>query len=160
VFPTQATLDSDASTVVNDIRAAVEPAVSGEVGITGLGSAIEDYFSAVYDKFPYVLALIALITYLLLVRTFRSVLLPLKAVLLNLFSLAAVFGSIVFFWQLGHGSDVVFDVAPTGAINFWLPVVIFAFLFGLSMDYEVFILTRMREEYDRTGDTGMAVITG
>jgi RND superfamily putative drug exporter len=130
------------------------------VGITGLGPTIEDYFSAVYDKFPYVLGLIALITYLLLVRTFRSVLLPLKAVLVNLISLAAVFGSVVFFWQLGHGSDVIFDVAPTGAINFWLPVVIFAFLFGLSMDYEVFILSRMREEYDRTGDTSMAVITG
>ena len=59
----------------------------------------------------------------------------------------------MFFWQLGHGSDAIFDVSPTGAINFWLPVVIFAFLFGLSMDYEVFILARMREEYDRTGDT-------
>jgi putative drug exporter of the RND superfamily len=107
-----------------------------------------------------VLALIALITYILLVRTFRSVLLPLKAVLLNLLSLAAVFGSVVFFWQMGHGSDLVFGVSATGAINFWLPVVIFAFLFGLSMDYEVFILARMREEYDRTGDTSMAVITG
>jgi RND superfamily putative drug exporter len=160
VFPTQATLDSDASTLVTDLRAAVDPAVNGEVGITGLAPTIEDYFTAVYDKLPYVLALIALITYVLLVRTFRSVLLPLKAVLVNLISLAAVFGSIVFFWQLGHGSDVIFDVAPTGAINFWLPVVIFAFLFGLSMDYEVFILTRMREEYDRTGDTSMAVITG
>ena len=59
----------------------------------------------------------------------------------------------MFFWQQGHGSDAVFNVSATGAINFWLPVVIFAFLFGLSMDYEVFILARMREEYDRTGDT-------
>jgi RND superfamily putative drug exporter len=160
VLPTDATLDSDASTVVDDVRAAVEPAVDGDVGITGLGATVEDYFSAVYDKFPYVLALIALITYILLVRTFRSVLLPLKAVLLNLISIAAVFGSIVFFWQLGHGADAIFNVSPTGAINFWLPVVIFAFLFGLSMDYEVFILARMREEYDRTGDTSMAVITG
>jgi RND superfamily putative drug exporter len=160
VLPTHATLDSDASAVVNDIRHAIEPVVSSDVGVTGLGPTIEDYFSAVYDKFPYVLALISLITYILLVRTFRSVLLPLKAVLLNLISLAAVFGSIVFFWQMGHGSDAIFNVSATGAINFWLPVVIFAFLFGLSMDYEVFILARMREEYDRTGDTSMAVITG
>jgi RND superfamily putative drug exporter len=160
VFPTHATLDSDSSAVVTDLRAAVDPVVSGPVGITGVGPTIEDYFTAVYDRFPYVLALIALITYVLLVRTFRSVLLPLKAVVVNLLSLAAVFGAIVFFWQLGHGSGLVFGVAPTGAINFWLPVVIFAFLFGLSMDYEVFILTRMREEYDRTGDTGTAVITG
>ena len=160
VLPTDATLDSDSSGVVDDVRAAVETSVTGDVGVTGLGPTIEDYFSAVYDKFPYVLGLIALITYILLVRTFRSVLLPLKAVVLNLLSLAAVFGAIVFFWQLGHGSDAIFDVSPTGAINFWLPVVIFAFLFGLSMDYEVFILARMREEYDRTGDTSMAVITG
>src|SRR5205085_12150877 len=134
---------------------AVEKSVGGKVGVTGVGASVEDYRSAVYDKFPYVLILISVITFLLLVRTFRSVLLPLKAVLVNLISLGAVFGSIVFFWQLGHGSGLVFDVAPTGAINFWLPVVIFAFLFGLSMDYEVFILSRMREEYDRTGDTGM-----
>jgi putative drug exporter of the RND superfamily len=160
VLPTEATIDSPSSTVVDDIRAAVEPVVSGDVGITGLGAVIEDYFSAVYDTLPYVLALISLVTYVLLVRTFRSMLLPLKAVLLNLISLAAVFGAVVFFWQLGHGSDALFDTSPTGSINFWLPVVIFAFLFGLSMDYEVFILSRMREEYDRTGDTSMAVITG
>ena len=101
-----------------------------------------------------------MITFLLLVRTFRSVLLPVKAVLLNLVSLAAVFGAVVFFWQHGHGSDAVFGVSPTGAITFWLPVIIFAFLFGLSMDYEVFILARMREEYDATGSTAQAVVTG
>jgi RND superfamily putative drug exporter len=66
----------------------------------------------------------------------------------------------VFFWQKGHGSDAIFNTSATGSINFWLPVVIFAFLFGLSMDYEVFILARMREEYDRTGDTSKAVVTG
>jgi len=160
VLPTDATLDSDAAKVVDDIRAAVDPAVTGDAGITGIGPAIEDYFTAVYDKFPYVLLLIGLITFLLLVRTFRSVLLAVKAVLLNLISLAAVFGAIVFFWQLGHGADAIFNVAPTGAINFWLPVVIFAFLFGLSMDYEVFILARVREEYDVTHDTDEAVIRG
>ena len=106
------------------------------------------------------LALIALITFVLLVRTFRSLLLPIKAVLLNLVSLSAVFGSVVFFWQMGHGSDAIFSVSATGAITFWLPVIIFAFLFGLSMDYEVFILARMREEYDATGSTAKAVVTG
>ena len=160
VLPTDVTVDSDGTAVVSDIRSAVEDTVSGDVGVTGLGPTVEDYFSAVYDKFPYVLALISLITFVLLVRTFRSVLLPVKAVILNLISLAAVFGSIVFFWQLGNGSDAIFSVSATGAITFWLPVLIFAFLFGLSMDYEVFILARMREEYDRTGDTSMAVITG
>jgi RND superfamily putative drug exporter len=160
VLPTDATVDNSGTAVVDRVRTAVENAVGSDVGVTGVGASVSDYFSAVYDKFPYVLVLIAVITFLLLVRTFRSVLLPLKAVLLNLVSMAAVFGLVVFFWQLGHGSQAVFNVSPTGAINFWLPVVIFAFLFGLSMDYEVFILSRMREEYDRTGDTSMAVITG
>ena len=143
-----------------DVRTAVEGAIDGEVGVTGAGATVEDYFSAVYDKFPYVLALIAIITFILLVRTFRSILLPIKAVILNLVSLAAVFGCVVFFWQEGHGSEAIFNVSATGAITFWLPVLIFAFLFGLSMDYEVFILARMREEYDECGDTEQAVITG
>jgi RND superfamily putative drug exporter len=132
----------------------------GFVGIAGSGATVQDYFRAVYDNFPYVLGLIAVITYILLVRTFRSLLLPLKAVLLNLVSVAAVFGSVVFFWQEGHGSDAIFGISGTGAIAFWLPVLIFAFLFGLSMDYEVFILARMREEYDATGSTSVAVVAG
>ncbi len=160
VLPDSETVDSSGTAVVDRIRSAVESAVDGPVGVTGAGATVEDYFSAVYSNFPYVLALIAVITFVLLVRTFRSVLLPVKAVILNLVSMAAVFGSVVFFWQLGHGSDAIFSVSATGAITFWLPVVIFAFLFGLSMDYEVFILARMREEYDATGDTGAAVTTG
>jgi putative drug exporter of the RND superfamily len=160
VLPAEATVDSTSLVLVDDVRGAVESVVDGDVGVTGVGPSVEDYVNAVYDKLPYVLALISLVTFVLLVRTFRSVLLPLKAVVLNLVSMAAVFGAVVFFWQLGHGSDALFGSSPTGAINLWLPVVIFAFLFGLSMDYEVFILSRMREEYDRTGDTSMAVITG
>ena len=160
VIPLAETVDSESNRVVEQVRAAVEGAVEGPVGITGAGAVVEDYFGAVYSNFPYVLALIAGITFLLLVRTFRSLLLPIKAVLLNLVSLAAVFGAVVFFWQQGNGSDAVFAVSATGAITFWLPVVIFAFLFGLSMDYEVFILARMREEYDATGSTAQAVVTG
>jgi RND superfamily putative drug exporter len=164
VLPTDATVDNTSSALVDQVRSAVRDSVGAEaadtVGVTGVGASVSDYLRAVYDRLPYVLALIALITFVLLVRTFRSVLLPLKAVLLNLISMSAVFGSVVFFWQLGHGSGAIFDISATGTINNWLPVVIFAFLFGLSMDYEVFILSRMREEYDRTGDTSTAVITG
>jgi RND superfamily putative drug exporter len=100
------------------------------------------------------------VTFILLVRTFRSLLLPLKAVLLNLISVAAVFGVATWFWQEGNGSEAIFGISETGAMTFWLPVLIFAFLFGLSMDYEVFILARMREEYDRTGSTSYAVREG
>jgi RND superfamily putative drug exporter len=160
VIPEDATLESSSIQVVDDVRTAVNDAVDGDVWVGGAGAAVGDYFTAVYDRFPYVLALIALITFVLLARTFRSWLLPLKAVILNLVSLAAVFGAIVFFWQLGHGSEAIFDVSATGAVAFWEPVIIFAFLFGLSMDYEVFILARMREEYDATGDTKAAVTVG
>jgi putative drug exporter of the RND superfamily len=160
VVPAAETVDSASNGVVDRVRTAVQGATEGAVGVAGTGAVVQDYFRAVYDNFPYVLALIALITFLLLVRTFRSLLLPVKAVLLNLVSLAAVFGAVVFFWQQGHGSGAVFGVSATGAITFWLPVIIFAFLFGLSMDYEVFILARMREEYDATGSTAQAVVTG
>ena len=165
VIPVHETVDSASNGVVDGVRSAVTRAVGGggsggAVGVAGPGATVQDYFRAVYDNFPYVLGLIAVITFVLLIRTFRSVLLPFKAVLLNLVSLAAVFGAVVFFWQSGHGSGALFGVSPTGAITFWLPVIIFAFLFGLSMDYEVFILTRMREEYDATGSTAQAVIVG
>ncbi|GAC1326723.1 MAG: MMPL family transporter [Mycobacteriales bacterium] len=160
VLPERETVDSDGTVVVDRVRRAIESAVPGKVQVTGAGATVQDYFRAVYDNFPYVLLLISLVTFLLLVRTFRSILLPLKAVLLNLVSLAAVFGAVVYFWQQGNGSGALFGVSPTGAITFWLPVLIFAFLFGLSMDYEVFILARMREEYDESGSTGAAVVVG
>jgi RND superfamily putative drug exporter len=159
VIPDHETVDNNSVAIVNDVRDAVED-VPGYDGITGLGATVQDYQHAVYDNFPYVLAGIALVTFILLVRTFRSLLLPLKAVLLNLISVAAVFGVATYFWQDGHGSNAVFGISATGAMTFWLPVLIFAFLFGLSMDYEVFILARMREEYDRTGSTSYAVEHG
>jgi len=97
VVPRVETVDSTGTTVVTAVRDAVTAAVGPDVAVGGAGAAVLDYSSAVYDRFPYVLALIAAITFLLLVRTFRSVLLPVKAVLLNLVSLAAVFGAVVFF---------------------------------------------------------------
>jgi RND superfamily putative drug exporter len=145
--------------VVDDVHAALD-GVPGFVGIAGVGATVLDYINAVYKKFPYSLGLIAFVTFVLLVRTFRSIVLPIKAVLLNIVSVAATFGAVVLFWQNGHGSEQIFGIAPTGAVTFWLPVLIFAFLFGLSMDYEVFILARMREEYDKCGDTNQAVIVG
>ena len=75
-------------------------------------------------------------------------------------ALSATFGLMTWFWQEGHGSRAVFGISATGAITFWLPLMIFAFLYGLSMDYEVFILSRVREEYDRTGSTSTAIVEG
>jgi RND superfamily putative drug exporter len=160
VLPERETVDSSSNGVTDEVRSAVAQATDDSAGVAGTGAIIQDYLRAVYDNFPYVLALIAIITFVLLVRTFRSLLLPIKAVLLNLVSMAAVFGAVVYFWQEGHGSNAVFGVSETGAITFWLPVIIFAFLFGLSMDYEVFILARIREEYDAGATTDEAVIQG
>jgi RND superfamily putative drug exporter len=159
VVPTSETVDLAHSKVVDRVRTAADT-VPGTFGVSGPGATVLDYSKAVFGNFPLVMGLIALVTFLLLVRAFRSILLPLKAVLLNVLSVAATFGFVVLFWQHGHGSNAVFGISPTGAVTFWLPVMIFAFLFGLSMDYEVFILSRMREEYDRTGSTRTAVVEG
>jgi len=132
----------------------------GVIGVAGVGAAQIDFLKAVYGNFPLMLTLIAVLTIVLLARAFRSILLPIKAVILNLITLAATLGFMVLFWQSGHGSNAIFGVAATGAVTFWLPLMVFAFLFGLSMDYEVFILSRIREEYDRGGSTNAAVVTG
>jgi putative drug exporter of the RND superfamily len=159
VIPHDETVDSTKAHVVDSVKESLT-GIPGVVGIAGIGPTVLDYINAVYKNFPYSLGLIALVTFLLLVRTFRSIVLPVKAVLLNIISVSATFGATVLFWQEGHGSQAIFGIAPTGAVTFWLPVLIFAFLFGLSMDYEVFILARMREEYDKSGDTNTAVTTG
>jgi RND superfamily putative drug exporter len=99
------------------------------------------------------------LTLALLTRAFRSLVLALKAILLNLISLASAFGIIVFVFQLGHGSGL-WNIPATGSITAWIPVMIFAFLFGLSMDYEVFMLSRIREAYDETGSTAKAIELG
>jgi RND superfamily putative drug exporter len=158
-IPETANLNSSDSTVVAASRNAVSD-LPGVIGITGVGAIQLDYVHAVFGNFPLMLAVIGVLTLVLLASAFRSVLLPVKAVVLNLASLAAIFGTITWFWQQGHGSQAVFGISATGAITFWLPLMIFAFMFGLSMDYEVFILARMREEYDRTGSTRHAVTEG
>ncbi|KLL12083.1 membrane protein [Protofrankia coriariae] len=144
---------------IRNIRSALHD-VPGVIGVTGIGALQLDYLHGVYGVFPWALALIVIVTYILLVRAFRSLLLPLKAVVLNLVSLGATFGGVVLFWQHGYGSEEIYGIEATGAITFWLPLMVFAFLFGLSMDYEVFILARIREEYDARGDTHAAVIEG
>ena len=126
----------------------------------GVAPEDRDFVHAVYGNFPYVLLFVVILTYVLLARAFRSLLLPLKAVILNLVSLGAAYGIIVFIFQQGHGSDAIWGVPATQSIIPWIPLMIFAFLFGLSMDYEVFMLTRMREAYDETKSTREAVALG
>ena len=135
-------------------------AAGSDVLVGGRPAQDRDFIHAVYGNFPLMIALIALITFVLLARAFRSLLLPLKAVLLNVISVGAAWGVLDLVWQHGHGSDLIWGIPATGSVVAWIPLMVFAFLFGLSMDYEVFILARMREEYDATGSTDMAVVRG
>jgi RND superfamily putative drug exporter len=158
-IPAAQTVNSTTLAPVRAARTALknEP---GAIGLAGEGAIELDYQHAVFGSFPLMFAIVALLTIALLTRAFRSLVLAVKAVLLNLISMAAAFGLMTWFWQEGHGSNFVFGIPATGAIAFWIPLMVFAFLFGLSMDYEVFILARVREEYDRTGSTDGAVIEG
>jgi RND superfamily putative drug exporter len=157
-----ATADSSSSSGVNTIKRvrAEARALGGNVRVGGVGAENVDFVDAIYGSFPLMVALIAVLTFLLLARAFRSLLLPLKAVLLNVISVGAAWGVITLVWQQGHGSDVIWGITATHSVDAWIPLMVFAFLFGLSMDYEVFILARMREEYDASGSTDGAVVRG
>jgi RND superfamily putative drug exporter len=157
--PTEGDESKAGRDIVTNVRDASH-AAAPSVRVGGSGPLDADFIDAVYGAFPLMIALISLLTFLLLARAFRSLLLPLKAVVLNIFSVGAAWGVMTLVWQEGHGSDQLWGVSATGSISSWIPLMVFAFLYGLSMDYEVFILSRMREEYDRGGDTDKAVIEG
>jgi RND superfamily putative drug exporter len=150
------------SNLRHDVLPAVQAGLGGSARVTLGGAAPEsrDFISAVYGKFPYVLLFVLILTFVLLMRAFRSVVLPLKAVILNLVSLAAAYGIVVFIFQDGHGSEAIWNIQATDAVISWIPLMIFAFLYGISMDYEVFMITRMREAYDEIGDTPKAIELG
>ena len=158
-FPTPGPESAAARDLTDSVRD-VAHAAGPDVRVGGVGAQNADFIDAVYGNFPLMIGLIAVITFLLLARAFRSLVLPLKAVVLNVVSVAAAWGALQLVWQSGHGSDEIWGIAATGSITAWIPLMVFAFLFGLSMDYEVFILARMREEYDRTGSTREAVVHG
>jgi len=159
-FPTSDSASNASSDTISRIQHDVLPSLGVTATLGGVSPEDRDFVHAVYGKFPYVLAFVILLTFILLMRAFRSILLPLKAVVLNLISLGAAYGIIVFIFQWGHGSEAIWGVPATGAIISWIPLMIFAFLYGLSMDYEVFMLTRMREEYDESHNTATAVELG
>jgi putative drug exporter of the RND superfamily len=163
-FSTSDAATSASSSTISRLQHSVLPGLektgAPQLALGGVAPEDRDFVHAVYGKFPYVLAFVILLTFLLLMRAFRSILLPIKAVVLNLVSLGAAFGIIVFIFQQGHGAEAIWGVHATNSIISWIPLMIFAFLYGLSMDYEVFMVTRMREAYDETGDTRSAVALG
>jgi RND superfamily putative drug exporter len=156
VIPTAEGNTSAGTATVTRLRAALAHA-PGHAEVGGNTAQNVDFNRAVYGNFPVMLAAIALVTFLLLARALRSVVLATKAVVVNIISLGATFGFLVLFWQNGHGSNFIYGVPATGSIRNWIPIITFAFLFGISMDYEVFILARTREEHDRTHSTNDAI---
>jgi RND superfamily putative drug exporter len=159
VFP----VDDSSTAAARDTLARVRDtahAAGPDVKVGGAPALNEDFIDAVYGNFPLMITLIGIVTFLLLARAFRSLLLPAKAVVLNILSVGAAWGVLYLVWQQGIGSEFFWGIEATGSVPAWMPLMIFAFLFGLSMDYEVFILSRMREEYDATGSTREAVVRG
>jgi RND superfamily putative drug exporter len=143
-------------TALTDIRA-----VAGHKALAGgEGAQAVDQKNTTYGSFPLLFALVALVTFVLLARGLRSLLLPVKAVLLNALSVAASYGILVVVFQHGLGAQALWGIGSYGGIDPLTPVLVFGFLFGVSMDYEVFILTRIREGYERTGSTRAGIIEG
>jgi RND superfamily putative drug exporter len=148
---------------VRELREDVIPEVfaggSGEALVAGTSSENIDYFDSVIDPAPYVIAFVLLLTFVLLTVVFRSVVVAATAVLLNLLSVGAAYGLLVAVFQHGWGADLL-GFQQTDSIEAWVPLFLFSVLFGLSMDYQVFLLSRIRERYDSTRDTTDAITFG
>lgn len=146
--------------LVTEIRSLLPPEGNGgTLHVDGGASEITDIINALYGKFPIIIAVVLIVTYLSLMLLFRSVILPLKAVLLNVLSILASYGALVFVFQQGHFSGLL-NFEAMGVIEATLPILLFAIIFGLSMDYEIFLLSRIAEAYDRTGDNEAAIAEG
>lgn len=143
--------------LVREVRAEAAPF---DVQVGGSGASFRDTMDSLGDRLPYSLALIALSIFVLLFLLTGSLLIPVKAILLNLLSLTATFGAMVWVFQEGHLQWLTGDFAVTGAIVATMPIMMFCVAFGLSMDYEVFLLSRIKEEYDASGDNRSSVSIG
>jgi len=163
VFPTTAPQDEETTDLVHRLRKeAIPPVEAGtslDVLTTGGPPGVVDFADYVAERLPIFIGAVLALSFLLLLVVFHSVVVPLKAVLMNLLSIGAALGVIVAVFQWGWGADLI-GLAREGPVEAWAPMMLFAILFGLSMDYEVFLLTRVREEYDKHGDNARAVADG
>ncbi|MEA2704290.1 MAG: putative drug exporter of the superfamily [Actinomycetota bacterium] len=163
VFPTTSGTSEKTVELVNRLRNEVIPTVVAGTPVTvsvgGPNASFIDQSQAITDRLPIFIAVVVGLSFLLLMAVFRSVLVALKAAVMNLLSIAAAYGVLVAVAQWGWGKDL-FGISATGPIANFIPMMMFAILFGLSMDYEVFLLSRIREEYVKTGDNGLAVADG
>ena len=160
--PTTAPQDEATDQLVRHLRSDVLPAsvdgTGATVSLTGR-AMVTDLTDRITNRLPVFIAAVVAMSFLLLMIVFRSILVPLKAALMNLLSIAAAYGVLVAVFQWGWGAELI-GLHSTMPINPFLPLIMFAILFGLSMDYEVFLLSRVREEYVATGDNHEAVVRG
>jgi len=163
VYPTTAPQDAATSSLLHRLRHSVVPQATAPSGmkvyVGGFAAATDDFSSLLGQRLPIFIGIVILLSFLLLMAVFRSILVPLKAAIMNLLSVGAAYGIVVAIFQYGWGKSLV-GVGKEGPIEAFLPMMMFAILFGLSMDYEVFLLSRIREEYLRTGNNGTAVADG
>jgi len=149
--------------VISQLRASVVPAAFGatatQVYIAGTTAGVVDYLGFFDRWLPISMAVVLGLSFVLLLVAFRSIVIPAKAILMNLLSVGAAYGLLVLVFQEGVGADLL-GFTQVDSIEAWVPLFLFALLFGLSMDYQVFLLTRIKERFDQTGDTREAVAHG
>ncbi len=162
-YPTTAPQAAQTSQLVATLRTTVIPHATAGTGLRvlvgGETAAGVDASNYLAHRLPWVIAAVIVLALLLLMAVFRSVVIPVKAAIMNLLSVGAAYGVIVAVFQWGWGGSVI-GIGHTGPIDPWIPLMMFTILFGLSMDYEVFLLSRMREEWRLTGDNSSAVADG
>ena len=158
-YPTTAPQDARTDALVHRLREDVVPGTNVTAYVGGFTAGGIDFSEYLGQRLPYLIGIVLVLSFVLLMAVFRSVLVPLKAVLMNLLSVGASYGVIVAVFQWGWLADL-FGVGKPGPVEAWAPMFLFAIVFGLSMDYEVFLLSRMKEEYHRTGDNFTAVADG
>ena len=162
VYPASSFQDKESTALVHRLRDEVIPPFEASSGLivyaTGGPPGIVDFSDYMAERLPWFIGAVLVLSFLLLLVVFHSIVVPIKAVIMNMLSIGAAFGATVAVFQWGIGADLI--GIEEGPIDAWIPMMLFAIVFGLSMDYEVFLLTRIREEYDRSGDSQQAVADG
>ena len=162
VIPKTSPQDAETTELVNRLRGDVLPPIEDSIGsdvfVTGFTAVGVDFSDYLASRLPYFFVAVLVLSFLLLMTVFRSVLVPLKAVIMNLLSIGAAYGVVVAVFQWGWFSDLT-GVEPA-PIEPFMPMMLFAIVFGLSMDYEVFLLSRVKEEWNRTRDSHLSVANG
>lgn len=159
VYPKSAPQDAETAALVRNLRNDIIPATGISAKVGGVTAGSTDFSAYLGSRMPVLIGAVLMLSFLLLMLVFRSILVPLKAVIMNLLSIGAAYGVIVAIFQWGWGRELI-GVDKAGPIDPWIPMFMFAIVFGLSMDYEVFLLSRVKEEYDRTKNNAAAVADG